>query len=62
MIGWGVAIGSEDKYREFALPGIERFRDPEAPLVEIHGRNSIFTAYNEILDEPPPTPGSTSPA
>ncbi|HKJ36330.1 MAG TPA: glycosyltransferase [Solirubrobacterales bacterium] len=46
-----MAIGSEEKYRGIALPGIERARDPEAPLVELHGRTSIFSAYNEILDE-----------
>lgn len=51
MIGWGVAIGSEEKYRQIALPGIERFRHPSEPLVEIRGRDSIFTAYNDILDE-----------
>jgi hypothetical protein len=51
VIGFGVAIGSEDKYRSIALPGIERVRDPEAPLVEVRGRTSIFTAYNEILDQ-----------
>lgn len=51
MLGFGVAIGSEEKYERFALPGIERHRDPEAPLVEVRGRRSIFSAYNEILDE-----------
>lgn len=51
MIAFGVAIGSEEKYEAIALPGIERSRDPEAPLVEIRGRTSIFGAYNEILDE-----------
>lgn len=56
MIAFGVAIGSEEKYERFALPGIERHRDPEAPLVELRGRKSIFSAYNEILDELAPDP------
>jgi hypothetical protein len=51
VIAFGVAIGSEEKYRRIALPGIERSLDPEAPLVELRGRKSIFSAYNEILDE-----------
>lgn len=51
MIAFGVAIGSEEKYEAIAKPGIARNRDPEAPLVEMRGRKSIFSAYNEILDE-----------
>lgn len=50
MIAFGCAINSEEKYRRFALPGIERVRDPEAPLIELRGRDSLFSAYNEILD------------
>lgn len=50
MIGFGVAIGSEEKYSRIALPGIERYRDPEAPLIELRGRRCLFSAYNEILD------------
>jgi hypothetical protein len=51
VIGFGCAIGSQEKYERFALPGVERVRMPEAPLVEIRGSNSIFAAYNEILDQ-----------
>ncbi len=50
MIGYGCAIGSADKYERIAKPGIERRRRPEEPLVEVRGRDSIFAAYNEILD------------
>jgi hypothetical protein len=50
MIAFGCAIGSEEKYRRFALPGIERVRDPEAPLIEVRGQDCLFRAYNEILD------------
>jgi GT2 family glycosyltransferase len=50
MIAFGCAINSEEKYRRFALPGIERVRDPEAPAIELHGRDCLFRAYNEILD------------
>jgi hypothetical protein len=51
VIGFGVAIGSEDKYERYAKPGIERSRDPGAPLLEIRGRKSIFSAYNDLMDE-----------
>jgi hypothetical protein len=50
MIAFGCAIHSEEKYERFARPGIERVRDPEAPLIELRDRHCIFTAYNEILD------------
>ena len=56
MIAFGVTIGSEEKYQRIALPGIERHRDPEAPLIEVRGRTSIFSAYNEILDRLAPDP------
>jgi GT2 family glycosyltransferase len=51
MIAFGCAIADEEKYRRFALPGIERVREPESPLIELRGRTDIFSAYNEILDE-----------
>lgn len=50
MIAFGCAIHSDDKYRRFALPGIERVREPLAPLIELRGRTCLFSAYNEILD------------
>lgn len=50
MIAFGCAIHSEEKYRRFAVPGIEMAREPEAPLIELRGRDCIFSAYNEILD------------
>lgn len=51
MIGFGCAVGSPAKYERIALPGIERHRPSEAPLIEVRGRKSIFSAYNEILDQ-----------
>ena len=50
MIAFGCAIHSEDKYRRFASPGIERVREPEVPVIELRGRPCLFNAYNEILD------------
>jgi hypothetical protein len=51
VIAFGCAIHSEDKYRRFALPGIERVREPGAPLIELRGRTCLFRAYNEILEQ-----------
>jgi hypothetical protein len=51
VIGFGCAIGSDEKYARFALPGIDRTRDPDAPLIELRGRRCLFSAYNELLDQ-----------
>jgi hypothetical protein len=51
VIAFGCAIGDEEKYARFALPGIERVRDPHTPIIELRARTCIFTAYNEILDQ-----------
>jgi hypothetical protein len=56
VIAFGVAIGSEEKYEAYAKPGIERYKDPEAPLVLVRGSNCIFSAYNQILDQLAPDP------
>lgn len=50
MIGFGCAIHSRAKFERYALPGIERARDPAAPLFRVHGRTCLFAAYNELLD------------
>lgn len=51
MIAFGCAIHSEEKYKRFCLPGIDRVRKPGAPLIELRGRTCLFSAYNEILDQ-----------
>ena len=50
MIAYGCAIASDQRFRECALPGIERARNPNAPVFEVRGSDCIFRAYNEILD------------
>lgn len=50
MFVYGVCIGTESKYGSFAVPGLERFA-PQSPRIERRNQNSIFTAYNSILDE-----------
>ena len=51
MIAFGCAIASEEKYERFARPGIERALEPGAPVFLKRGRSSIFSTYNEILDD-----------
>lgn len=50
MIAYGVCIGSEDKYQAFARQGLDRCATSQAPIAECRESNSIFTAYNEILE------------
>ncbi len=49
MIGFGCVISSEDEYRTYALPGIERSLEPGDAIVTPRGQSCIFRAYNEIL-------------
>jgi hypothetical protein len=50
LIAYGSAIGDPQRYRRCALVGIERTRDPSAPVYEVREKASLFRAYNEILD------------
>lgn len=51
MIVYGVCAGPTAKYDTYAGPGIERVRSPEDPVVVLRDQDSIFSAYNAILDE-----------
>jgi hypothetical protein len=50
MIAFGVAVGCEQTYERWALPGIRRVWERDAELFEQRGARSIFTAYNRFLD------------
>jgi len=51
MIAFGTAVTDAGKYERFALPGIERAKEPDS-LVLGHGADgSIFRNYNILLDE-----------
>jgi hypothetical protein len=50
MIAFAVCVGSEDKYRQFAQPGLVSTCEADSPLAEVTTDSSIFTAYNEVLD------------
>jgi hypothetical protein len=51
VIAYGVCIGSEDGFAQFAEPGIVRASGPDAVVLKRSDQTSIFTAYNSILDE-----------
>ncbi len=50
MIAYGCAISDPRRFERCALVGIQRARQPSAPLYEVRGSDSLFSAYNEILD------------
>jgi SAM-dependent methyltransferase len=50
MIAFASCIGSEDKYRTIAVPGLRRAAEPDSLVAEVTTDSSIFTAYNEVLD------------
>lgn len=50
MIAFGCCIASEEKFRRFAVPGLNRSAEPDSQVVETSHDSSILEAYNEILD------------
>jgi glycosyl transferase family 2 len=50
LIAYGCAISDPRRFERCALVGIERARQPSAPLYEVRGSDSLFSAYNAILD------------
>jgi len=50
LIAYGCAIADEHRYESCARIGIDSVRDPSTPVYEVRGSESIFSAYNEMLD------------
>ena len=50
MIAFAACVGSEDKFRRFAQPGLRMACEPDSPVAEATTDSSIFSAYNEVLD------------
>ena len=50
MIAFAACIGSEEKYRRFAAPGLRAVAEPDSLIAEATTSTSIFEAYNEVLD------------
>jgi GT2 family glycosyltransferase len=50
MIAFGVCVSSRERFDAFAKPGIIRCAGSEPLVIERHGQDSIYAAYNSILD------------
>ena len=50
MIAFAACVGSAEKYRGYAQPGLRRVCEPDSLIAEVTTDSSIFTAYNEVLD------------
>jgi 2-polyprenyl-3-methyl-5-hydroxy-6-metoxy-1,4-benzoquinol methylase len=50
MLAFASVIGSQEKFRRFAAPGIGRVSEPDAVVAEYTDATSMCTAYNEVLD------------
>lgn len=50
MIAFASCVGSEQKYRRYALPGLRRACEPDSMIAQAISDRSIFEAYNEVLD------------
>ena len=50
MIAFACCVGSEEKFRRFAAPGLRAAAEPDSLIAETTTTTSIFEAYNEVLD------------
>ena len=50
MIAFAACVGSEEKFRSCALPGLRLAAEPDSLVIEATTDRSIFEAYNEVLD------------
>ncbi len=50
MFVFGICIGNEEKYLQYARPGLELSIRPGDLVIELRNQTSIHHAYNRILD------------
>jgi GT2 family glycosyltransferase len=50
VIAFATVVGSEEKFRRCALPGLRLAAEPDSVVAEVDEADSIFAAYNEVLD------------
>jgi hypothetical protein len=50
MIAFTACVGSPEKFREYAAPGLRQACEPDSLVAEVTTDSSIFEAYNEVLD------------
>lgn len=51
MIAFGCAITDEDKYQDFAVPGIELVSEPDTEVLAYVSVGSVFRNYNLLLEQ-----------
>jgi hypothetical protein len=51
MIAFGSSVGSDDRFARYAQPGITRAVGSDAVVLIRREANSIFAAYNAILEK-----------
>jgi hypothetical protein len=50
MIAFAACIGSDEKFRTLAQPGLRMACEADSLVAEVTTDSSIFTAYNEVLE------------
>jgi hypothetical protein len=50
MIAFAACVGSPEKFRDFAQPGLRHVSEPDSLIAEVTTDRSIFEAYNEVLE------------
>jgi GT2 family glycosyltransferase len=50
MIAFAACVGSEEKFRRYAQPGLQLACEADSPVAEATTDSSIFSAYNEVLE------------
>jgi GT2 family glycosyltransferase len=50
MIAFASCVGSPEKFREYAAPGLRLACEPDSLVAEVTTSTSIFEAYNEVLE------------
>jgi GT2 family glycosyltransferase len=51
VIAFGCAITSDEKYREWALPGLRRAAEPDSLMVTRRDGGTLQAAYNSMIEE-----------
>lgn len=54
MIAFGTCVGAEERLDRYAKPGLERAREADSLLELVRTPDSIFSAYNEVLERVAP--------
>lgn len=50
MIAFGICVGSQERFDRYARPGLDRAREDDSIIELVSTDDSIFSAYNEVLD------------